>query len=80
MQEINHVALDATMHAHHDGGVPVLIFDLENKDEATVGAFMGTMMYSCALSGYVLGVNPFNQPGVEAYKTKMFEMLGKPNS
>ena len=75
---INKVANAATREAHAAGGVPVLEIIMPNIDERSVGALLYFFEMSCALSGFVLGVNPFDQPGVEAYKTRMFELLGKP--
>ena len=67
-----------TVAAHVDGGVPVITMDCGALDEAKVGELFYFLELSCALSAYVLGVNPFNQPGVEAYKKNMFSLLGKP--
>ena len=60
-----------TTEAHEEGGVPVLHWELEDASAKTIGQFLYTMMVACALSGYLLGVNPFDQPGVEAYKAAM---------
>ena len=76
--EINNAAKEATMMAHHQGGVPVLELILEKLDEKNIGSLLYFFEYSCAVSAYILGVNPFDQPGVEAYKKNMFELLGKP--
>lgn len=75
---INKKACEATKEAHRDGGVPVLEIRLPALDERSIGALIYFFEMSCALSGFVLGVNPFNQPGVEAYKNNMFRLLGKP--
>lgn len=64
--------------AHVDGGVPNLVLQLETIDAYHVGQLLYFFELSCGLSGYLLGVNPFNQPGVEAYKQNMFGLLGKP--
>ena len=75
---INKTANAATREAHAAGGVPVLEVVMPTVDERSLGALIYFFEMSCALSGFTLGVNPFNQPGVEAYKTRMFELLGKP--
>lgn len=78
LHEINLTASEATLKAHVDGGVPNIIIDLPALDAYTFGYMVYFFEKSCAASGYLLGVNPFDQPGVEAYKRNMFEMLGKP--
>ena len=78
MDYVNKTANAATREAHTAGGVPVLEVILPKLDERSLGALIYFFEMSCALSGFTLGVNPFNQPGVEAYKTRMFELLGKP--
>ena len=75
---VNNNALQGTREAHTDGGVPVIGLKIPRIDEKTLGQMIYFFEYACAVSGYVLGVNPFNQPGVEAYKTNMFRLLGKP--
>lgn len=75
---INKKACEATKAAHKDGGVPVLEIKMPALDERSLGALIYFFEMSCALSGFVLGVNPFDQPGVEAYKNNMFRLLGKP--
>ena len=75
---INEQALIATREAHLSGGVPVIGLELPEISARTLGALMYFFELSCALSGLLLGVDPFNQPGVEAYKNNMFELLGKP--
>ncbi len=75
---INKMANAATREAHMSGGVPVLEIIMPTIDERSLGALIYFFEMSCALSGFTLGVNPFDQPGVEAYKTRMFELLGKP--
>ena len=75
---VNKTAMEATSKAHEDGGVPQLRINIDEIDEYNVGYMLYFFMKSCGISGYMLGVNPFNQPGVEAYKTNMFKMLGKP--
>ncbi len=78
MDYVNKTANAATREAHTAGGVPVLEVLMPKLDERSLGALIYFFEMSCALSGFCLGVNPFNQPGVEAYKTRMFELLGKP--
>ena len=78
MDYVNKTANAATREAHTAGGVPVLEVIMPKLDERSLGALIYFFEMSCALSGFCLGVNPFNQPGVEAYKTRMFELLGKP--
>lgn len=78
MDYVNKTANAATREAHIAGGVPVMEVILPKLDERSLGALIYFFEMSCALSGFCLGVNPFNQPGVEAYKTRMFELLGKP--
>ena len=75
---INKTAMEATRDAHLAGGLPILRITMPAIDERSVGALIYFFELACALSGFLLGVNPFNQPGVEAYKTRMFELLGKP--
>ena len=74
---VNHMAELGTIVAHHDGGVPVMRLVLPELSEFYVGELIYFFEYACALSGYVLDVNPFDQPGVEAYKKNMFALLGK---
>ena len=78
MGYINKTANAATREAHMAGGVPVLEVVVPDIDERSLGGLIYFFEMSCALSGFTLGVNPFNQPGVEAYKNRMFELLGKP--
>ncbi len=75
---VNNNALRGTREAHLAGGVPVIGMEIPRLDERMLGQMIYFFEYSCAISGYTLGVNPFNQPGVEAYKTNMFKLLGKP--
>ena len=71
-------AMAGTRLAHVDGGVPNLLLTLPRRDAENVGRMIYFFEFSCGLSGYLLGVNPFDQPGVEAYKKNMFALLGKP--
>lgn len=74
---INSIALKGTAEAHLQGGVPNMEFKIPRLDEYFIGYMFYMFEYACAVSGYILGVNPFNQPGVEAYKQNMFRLLGK---
>lgn len=74
---INQAALEATITAHLSGAVPVAEIELEKLDMYNIGAFYYFNMVACSLSALLLGVNPFDQPGVETYKTSMFKALGK---
>ncbi|HLR67861.1 glucose-6-phosphate isomerase [Virgibacillus alimentarius] len=78
IHEINDKAYQGTLLAHTDGGVPNLIIELPKLDAFTFGYLVYFFEKACAMSGYLLGVNPFDQPGVEAYKKNMFALLGKP--
>ena len=78
MDYVNETAMRATKKAHIDGGVPVTEIRADRIGEKEVGALIYFFEFACGVSGYMSGVNPFNQPGVEAYKTNMFQMLGKP--
>lgn len=77
MDYINHKAFEATLLAHTDGQVPNLVLNVKRLDEYTFGQMVYFFEIACGLSGCMLGVNPFNQPGVEAYKNNMFALLGK---
>ncbi|ASN04895.1 glucose-6-phosphate isomerase [Virgibacillus necropolis] len=78
LHEINDKAYQGTMIAHNDGNVPNLVIELPALDAYTFGYMVYFFEKACAISGYLLGVNPFDQPGVEAYKKNMFALLGKP--
>ena len=78
LSEINQAAMMATATAHHAGGVPTLLLTADRRDEQTLGELFYFFEVSCAISGYLLGINPFDQPGVEQYKKNMFRLLGKP--
>lgn len=77
MHEINKNALMATVFAHVDGGAPNIILELDSINEKTIGEILYFFERACGISGYMLHVNPFDQPGVEAYKKNMFALLGK---
>lgn len=78
VDEVNKQAELGTCLAHVDGGVPNIRIEVHSLDEYTMGQLIYFFEKACAISGYILGVNPFNQPGVEAYKKNMFALLGKP--
>ena len=75
---VNEKAMLATLIAHNDGGVPNLLIELDDRTAHSFGYLVYFFEFACAISGYMLGVNPFDQPGVEAYKKNMFALLGKP--
>ena len=75
---VNKTAMTATIVAHNDGGVPNIMLQVTDRTPASLGYLMYFFEFACGISGYLLGVNPFNQPGVEAYKKNMFALLGKP--
>lgn len=75
---VNKSAMKGTRVAHTDGNVPNLLINVAKRDEESLGNLFYFFEYACGLSGYMLGVNPFNQPGVESYKKNMFALLGKP--
>ena len=75
---VNKTAMTATLIAHNDGGVPNILLELEDRSAHSLGYLIYFFEFACAMSGYLLGVNPFDQPGVEAYKKNMFALLGKP--
>ena len=78
MDLINKKAMEGTLLAHLDGGVPNLILTIPEINEFYLGNLVYFFEKACGISGYLLGVNPFDQPGVEAYKKNMFALLGKP--
>ncbi len=78
LHSVNEKAYLGTMLAHTDGGAPNLIIEYTKRDEKTLGELIYFFCIACAVSGYMLDVNPFNQPGVESYKKNMFALLGKP--
>ena len=73
----NHSAMQGTITAHVEGGVPNIVIKIEELDEYSIGELIYFFEKACAISGYLLNVNPFNQPGVEFYKKEMFRLLGK---
>lgn len=78
LHSVNQAAMNATLMAHVDGGVPNILLELDDRSEHSFGYMVYFFELACAYSGYMLGVNPFNQPGVEAYKKNMYALLGKP--
>lgn len=75
---VNKSAMNGTILAHTDGSVPNLMVNIPAQDEYSLGELFYFFEFACGVSGYILGVNPFNQPGVESYKKNMFALLGKP--
>ena len=75
---VEEMAFAGTVEAHADGGVPVMVLDCGPLTEETLGELFWFFQLSCGISAYTLGVNPFNQPGVEDYKQNMFRLLGRP--
>ena len=75
---VNKSAMNGTILAHTDGQVPNLRIDIPEQNEFYLGQLFYFFEFGCGVSGYLLGVNPFNQPGVESYKKNMFALLGKP--
>ena len=78
MDFVNKNAMNGTILAHTDGNVPNLLVKIPKQDEYSLGQLFYFFEFACGVSGYILGVNPFNQPGVESYKKNMFALLGKP--
>lgn len=78
MSHINRKAFEGTLLAHKDGGVPCLLVGMPELTPYHYGQMIYFFEKACAISGYMLGVNPFDQPGVEEYKQNMFALLGKP--
>ena len=74
---VNSTAMLGTLFAHNDGGVPNIVLEVSDRTAYSFGYLVYFFELACAVSGYTLGVNPFNQPGVEAYKKNMFALLGK---
>ncbi len=78
MDFVNKSAMNGTVLAHTDGNVPNLMVNVPEQNEFYLGEIFYMYEFACGISGYILGVNPFNQPGVESYKRNMFALLGKP--
>ena len=78
ISEVNRKAFEGTLAAHVEGNVPNIVIELDKLDPYNIGALFYFFERACGISGYMLGVNPFNQPGVEKYKENMFKLLGKP--
>ena len=75
---VNKKAMEGTIEAHVDGEVPNILITMQELNAETLGQLIYFFELACAMSGSILGVNPFNQPGVEKYKKNMFMLLGKP--
>ena len=75
---VKKTAMQGTLLAHVDGGVPNVLLEIKDRSAHSLGYTIYFFELACAISGYMLGVNPFDQPGVEAYKKNMFALLGKP--
>ena len=78
LSDVNRKAYEGTKSAHVAGGLPAMTLELERIDPASIGSLFIFYELAIAVSGRLIGVNPFNQPGVEEYKTRMFKLLGKP--
>ncbi|MBQ8652975.1 MAG: glucose-6-phosphate isomerase, partial [Alistipes sp.] len=78
ISEVNRMAELGVQLAHVDGGVPNIRIEIPTIDAETIGGLLYFFEKACGISGYILGVNPFDQPGVEAYKKNMFALLDKP--
>jgi len=78
LDEVNKKAFEGTLKAHVSGNVPNIIIEVPELNEYYLGKLFYFFEKACAISGYLLGVNPFDQPGVEEYKRNMFQLLGKP--
>ncbi|MFQ8995253.1 MAG: glucose-6-phosphate isomerase, partial [Agathobaculum sp.] len=77
VQYVNQKAYEGTLIAHMDGGTPNIILEIDRTDAWHFGYLVYFFEKACGISGYLLGVNPFNQPGVEDYKKNMFALLGR---
>ena len=78
MEFVNHAAMEGTILAHETGNVPVMRIKIPKQDAYTLGQMFYFFWFACGVSGYIGGINPFDQPGVESYKSNMFALLGKP--
>ena len=78
MSVVNEKAMQGTILAHTDGDVPNIVLETPSLNEYDLGYLIYFFERACAISGYLLSVNPFDQPGVESYKKNMFALLGKP--
>ena len=78
LENVNKKAMQGTLLAHVDGGVPNMILSIDKIEEETIGYLLYFFMFACGVCCYMLEINPFNQPGVEDYKKNMFALLGKP--
>ena len=78
LDDVKKTAMNGTILAHVDGGVPNILIEMNERSEFALGELIYFFELACAISGYLLGVNPFDQPGVESYKKNMFALLGKP--
>jgi glucose-6-phosphate isomerase len=78
LAEVNRLAEQGTIMAHVEGGVPNIRISIPCLNEQHLGQLIYFFEFACGLSGYILGINPFDQPGVQEYKKNMFRLLGKP--
>ena len=78
LHDVNRMAMTGTLLAHTDGNVPNAVIEVEDRSAYSFGYLVYFFELACAVSGYMLGVNPFDQPGVEVYKKNMYALLGKP--
>ena len=78
LDHVDEMAYQGTLEAHVDGDVPVIAIDAGQLNDEKLGELFYFFQLSCGISAYILGVNPFDQPGVELYKQNMFRLLGKP--
>ena len=78
LNKVKKTAMQGTVLAHVDGGVPNILLEVSERSEYVLGELIYFFELACAISGYLLSVNPFDQPGVESYKKNMFALLGKP--
>ena len=78
MSVVNATVMQATLLAHSEGGVPCAVLEMPEINEFEIGYMIYFFEKACAVEGYMMGINPFDQPGVESYKKNMFALLGKP--